>query len=359
MRLPDCTPVRGLLRCLDAGFFITAFEEEGYHTLGNLREYGEEEVSSFVGALSMPRGLDRRLLAFAYAADSGLGVAGEPVMAKVDAEDEDESPAEEPMVGPAGLTGCSRAMDPSWLRIVDPLYSACMGVENMGPFLYSLLRFIKPKVCLEIGAGYTSAFLLQALEDNQRELDCWRSWKPSAGAKMQRDGWLAPSPVSNDSEEAAGVLHCVDNLAHAGTTAHLLLGVAEQLGLEDSLRLHLDDARAFVEESEETVPTFDFVWLDGLLDFARPPPGGTLGDGIDVFLSMVWPRVAPGGFVLLHSTLTNSTVRRWLQNVEGASWGPPGAVLSLLEPHKKFQNSVSLFQKRPAGYAEPTFSKLP
>jgi len=81
--------------------------------------------------------------------------------------------------------------------------------------------------------------------------------------------------------------------------------------------------------------------------------------GIDAFFGEVWPRVAPGGYVLLHSTLTNSAAREWLGSVHDASWGPPGGVLSLLEPHKRFQNSTTLLQKRPAGYAEPVYSKLP
>lgn len=54
----------------------------------------------------------------------------------------------------------------------------------MGPLLYSLLRFLKPVKCLEIGAGYTSAFLLQALEDNHRELSFWSSWCPKT--------WIVP-----------------------------------------------------------------------------------------------------------------------------------------------------------------------
>ena len=62
------------------------------------------------------------------------------------------------------------------------------------------------------------------------------------------------------------MLHCVDNLAHSGTTAHLCMSVAERLGVERRLSLHLDDARAFLEESASSVPTFDFIWLDGTVD---------------------------------------------------------------------------------------------
>ena len=45
------------------------------------------------------------------------------------------------------------------------------GAENLGPMLYSLVRFAKPARVLEVGAGYTSVFLLQALADNAAELE--------------------------------------------------------------------------------------------------------------------------------------------------------------------------------------------
>ena len=57
--------------------------------------------------------------------------------------------------------------DQSFLRRVQPLYDMHMGVENMGPLLYSLVRFAKPRHVLEVGAGYTSIFILQALHDRR------------------------------------------------------------------------------------------------------------------------------------------------------------------------------------------------
>ena len=46
--------------------------------------------------------------------------------------------------------------------------------------LYNLVRFTKPGRILEVGAGYTSAFLLQALADNAAELEAYR--------RLRRDG---------------------------------------------------------------------------------------------------------------------------------------------------------------------------
>lgn len=60
--------------------------------------------------------------------------------------------------------------DPVFMKLVEPLYDMHMGCENMGPMLYNLVRFLKPKRILEVGAGYTSIFILQALKDNIDEL---------------------------------------------------------------------------------------------------------------------------------------------------------------------------------------------
>eukprot|EP00933_Yihiella_yeosuensis_P018045 TRINITY_DN14971_c0_g1_i1.p1 TRINITY_DN14971_c0_g1~~TRINITY_DN14971_c0_g1_i1.p1 ORF type:complete len:355 (-),score=68.05 TRINITY_DN14971_c0_g1_i1:86-1108(-) len=338
MRLPSPTPIRGLLRCLDSSFFIASFEEEGYRTVGDMREDGRETVEGFVSALGMARGADDRLLDLSFQEDDVDDSHGNGGDTK--AED-------------LAVARCSGCFDPVWLETISPLYSMHMGCENMGPLLYSLLRFMKPKCCLEIGAGYTSIFLLQALEDNAREAEAWSKWRASRTEESAKS-WLADQ--KGDPDE--GLLHCVDNFAHEHTTAPQVLRISKQLGLEKRLQLHLDDGRAFVEESKDVVPSFDFVWLDGLLDFA-PPIEKDVKAGIDAFLALLWPRISPGGHVMLHSTLTNSSVRAWVEGVGNSPWGPPGASFSFLEPTKKFQNSCTILQKRSDGYSEPIYSKLP
>ena len=87
-----------------------------------------------------------------------------------------------------------------------------------------------------------------------------------------------------------------------------------------------------------------------------------------------WPRLSPaGGYLGVHSTLTNSLSRAWLERVRGAARAGPGGggggpfagaeTVSLLEPHKLWQNSITLLQKRGDGasgeYAEPVFSRFP
>lgn len=58
-----------------------------------------------------------------------------------------------------------------------------------------------------------------------------------AGHEWPHLGWLVDDYVMNGFHW--GRLVCVDNLAHAGTSAHLLEEVAEALGLDDLLEVLL------------------------------------------------------------------------------------------------------------------------
>ena len=84
----------------------------------------------------------------------------------------------------------------AWLARARPLYAERMGTENMAPLLGALVRFVKPRVVLEVGAGYTSAFLLQALADNVAELASLRRLLRSrAAADWPHLNWLVEPAV--------------------------------------------------------------------------------------------------------------------------------------------------------------------
>ena len=171
------------------------------------------------------------------------------------------------------------------------------------------------------------------------------------------------------AEETEGVLHCVDDMSHEDTTAHLVTSTAARLGLDKSLKLHVGDAWVLHRTMDPSL-VFDLCWFD----FG-------VGRKVDEFLGHWWPRVRPtGGLVMLHSTLTNSLTRRWLDGmlaritppvpVAGEGEHPAhvaaqhaGAcdfeLLSLLEPHKRFQNSVTMLRKRVHGQTEKVYSNFP
>lgn len=328
------------------GKYAATFEEYELSTVSELLSVGgPDECSAFLASLGVTPNDQHRIVTFAY--------SHRPNMTS------------------------GSIYSPRFLRAARPLYSMHMGCENMGPLLYHLARFAKARTVLEIGAGYTSLWLLQALADNAEEL---RNYE-----QLLNEGSAAQWLVEERVREPRGppVLHCVDNLAHAQTTAHRVLAAARALGIDQLLRVHEADAwqlagswaeataAAGAEGAAAEGDLLDLLWLD----FGA-------GTRLSSFLGAWWPRVAPGGFVVVHSTLTNALTRSWLESVrappgggggdEAAGAGAPAtesaparsllgdiATLSLLEPHKRYQNSCTIIQKRADGYAEPIYSLYP
>jgi hypothetical protein len=250
----------------------------------------------------------------------------------------------------------------------------------MGPLLYSLVRFAKPRAILELGAGFTSLFLLQALADNAAECGAAAAAAAAVAAAPGGVPWLAPDFGATAAACDAAALHVVDNCAHAHTSAHRVASAAASLGLSSRLTFHDADALD-ADLPSRLAPRarhFGLVWID--LGAAH-----RLGALVDAW----WPRVDPqGGMLLVHSTLTNQAGQAWLARMrkasnEGANGSEVGdcarggssamsaspygrfELLSLLEPHKRFQNSVTLLRRRGGGaggaapWDEPTFSKWP
>lgn len=279
---------------------------------------------------------------------------------------------------------CGTCFDATFLHATSDAWAAHMGCENMGTLLYALCRFTKPRAVLEVGAGFTSIWLLQALRDNHEELrrchaaceaDGYRVGAPPPGAE-----WMVADELRARARHVP-VLHCVDNMAHSHTTAHKVREAAAALGLSAHLRLHEADAYALADEwpdvavaaaaegaggdddagGEDDAGALDLIWLDF---------GIGVGGRLDAFLSAWWPRLRPGGWLVVHSTLTNAMTRHWLEKMRArvgsaATGGEADAALSgdfrelsFLEPHKRYQNSCSWFQKR-EGYAEPVLTQYP
>jgi hypothetical protein len=228
------------------------------------------------------------------------------------------------------------------------LYNPHMGVENMGPFLYSFLRLVKRRQIVEIGAGYTSAWILQALHDNDEELERIRTLQRAGQCRLLDYPWTAGEQVEAYDEQAASLL-CIDNCEHQKETATGATAIAKSLGLDPYFSFLQCDA--FDLELEEA--SVDVLWCD----FG-------VGARMKEFAAGAWASIRPGGFLLCHSTLTNTNTRDWLETVrsqqgEDVTGLPSGEYveLSLLEPHKRYQNSISIIQKR-KGYEEPLYSKF-
>ena len=241
--------------------------------------------------------------------------------------------------------------DREFLSQAGLLYNPCMGVENLGPFLYSFLRMTKRRKVVEIGAGYTTLWILQALKDNDIELESIRSIQRSGECKLLNIDWSIHEKVECFDEEPSQLL-CIDNCEHQRETASGAGLVAKSLGLDSYLEFKRGDA--FDMKLPDS--TVDVLWCD----FG-------VGERMSEFISSAWDCISPGGFLLCHSTLTNENTRAWLEAIrrrepKEITGIEPGEYteLSLLESHKRFQNSVSILQKRSARgetYQEPIYSQ--
>ena len=167
------------------------------------------------------------------------------------------------------------------------------------------------------------------------------------------DEWATLSP-SNPSLKSS--LLCIDNCDHQKETASGAVGVAHVLGLESYLEFLKGDAFDALDTHFSEVESIDLLWCD----FG-------VGSRMKEYSSSGWKFIKPGGFLVCHSTLTNKRTREWLEGVRQGKGeditGIPAneyAELSFLEPHKRFQNSVSILQKRVGSeveYSEPIYSE--
>jgi predicted O-methyltransferase YrrM len=240
----------------------------------------------------------------------------------------------------------SSVLDAKFASHLSSLYNPHMGVENMGPFLYSFLRLTKKRQVVEIGAGYTSPWLLQALKDNDDEMDRIRELQRSDQCRLMDWPWTVPEVVEEYDQRKASLL-CIDNCEHQKETATGAEAIAKSLGLDSYFQFLRTDAFD-LELPDESV---DVLWCD----FG-------VGSRMKDFVAGAWSSLRPGGFLLCHSTLTNKNTRDWLEAVrnrqgQDVTGLPVGEYveLSLLEPHKHYQNSISILQKR-KDYEEPLYS---
>lgn len=247
----------------------------------------------------------------------------------------------------------SPIMDQNFLSHLSSLYNPHMGVENIGVFLYSFVRFTKVKRIVEIGAGYTSLWILQALKDNDDELNRIRSLQREGKCRLLDWPWTVPDVIEHHNDSPSSLL-CIDNCLHQKETATGAAAVARTLGLDSYMEFVCGDAFYFDMEDESV----DVLWCD----FG-------VGSRMQEFISKAWSSIRPGGFLLCHSTLTNQKTRDWLDAArarkgEAETGMPPDdyVEISLLEPHKQYQNSVSIFQKRRGlngdEFREPVYSEF-
>jgi hypothetical protein len=241
-------------------------------------------------------------------------------------------------------------IDQQFLEAVEPLNSAGSSTELMAPLLYSLVRSIKPRSVLEIGAGYTSLFILQALADNARTFARDRELvKEKARTVLrfveQKDmqgayrAWaLAPPAHTNPGyylEPYEPHFYCIDDFSESYSSAPKVDEIMQAMQLTRWRTFLKQDSAAPLSFSDQHVPF------------------GLIFDDANLQLEQYWDLLDPdGGVLILHNTVNaHESNVQVLDGLKARQRAAPDEleVLSLVEPHKVNQNSFTMVRRTLAG----------
>ena len=246
--------------------------------------------------------------------------------------------------------------DARFAQAVRALTAARMGTELVGPLLAALVRSTRPELVLEVGSGSTSLHLLRALADNaeavaaearlmaakQEHFD--PAWNDEAVARQHSSEvlrWLEAAPSLGRPEYYATAhrprLISVDLHSSPFSSSQRVARAVEELGLAGWYQPRDRDFRdvAQVLDADDVV---DFAWFDcgGYQEYRD-------------FVDLYWDRVRPdGGVLVLHYTLTVPNHERVLTELAAQQGSPARGsfeMLSLLEPHKLMQNSLTMIRR--------------
>lgn len=212
------------------------------------------------------------------------------------------------------------------------LESPKMGTEAVAPLLYDLVMLHRPRRILEVGGGLSTLYLLKALADSTVRGEAERGLIEQGG--VEQEGSLLDPAYHNVLPRPAR-LHMIDNLVHANTTAGKVIEVARSLGIDAPLRVHEADFIGYADKLPKDEPPFDMVWFDcGTIEYFQH------------FRRAYWPLVSRnGGLILIHSLATNFHGQMFLSELkleQATKSFSDFELLTLIEPHKRRQNSVTM-----------------
>jgi hypothetical protein len=262
-------------------------------------------------------------------------------------------------------------LDGQFVSAVGELLTPTAGTELMAPLLYSLVRSTRARCVVEVGTGYTTPFILRALEDNRsdfhRELDALKrkskdlvdpGWRALVTAKvfrnhqrffgdsMEEKRWIAAEPYAADpSHYLRGYdphLYAFDDYTWPLGTAPMVLEVVDKLGLRDKLTFIQSDPSGQKDRIAKEHLPIDLAWNDASNYWS--------------FFNEYWELLNPdGGLLLLHNTVNSSSLGNSiiLKNLMLKHFSSPidYEILSIVEPHKMNQNSFTMIRKT-AGFRD-------
>lgn len=228
-------------------------------------------------------------------------------------------------------------IDDAFQARVKPLLVPEMGTDSTAPLLYWLIRTVRPRTVLEVGMGYTTPFVAQALADNAAAVAEERALlsHPSAGE-------IQPLAYESYYEEPyAPRFVCIDRMTDPTSSAPRVLEVLGDLGLTGVCEILEADMQGSADAVRERVGMLDFAWIDTWDTLA--------------FLREYWELINPaGGILAVHYLMTYPEGRAILHYLRSLA-GPEGGrleITSLREPHRVAQNSTTLI-RRIRDYVDP------
>ncbi|MFI6084292.1 class I SAM-dependent methyltransferase [Streptomyces sp. NPDC051217] len=228
-------------------------------------------------------------------------------------------------------------IDDGFMRAVSGLIVPEMGTDATANLLYWLIRTTRPQSVLEVGMGYTTPFLAQALVDNAEAYE-------SEKALLDDPRGAETQPMAHRAyydEPYRPQLVCIDRMTDPTSSATRVLDVLDERGLTGVTSVIEADLREAAEQVRERLGLVDFAWIDTWDTLA--------------FLRQYWQLINPAGGVLaIHYLMTYPQGRAILEYAKSLA-GPDGGKLeitNLREPHRFGQNSTTLI-RRVRDYADP------
>jgi hypothetical protein len=193
----------------------------------------------------------------------------------------------------------------------EEFYREGMGTENIGSFLRALAQMVRPNRILEIGAGYTTPFLLEALINNERVFN---------------DGNLEEAYFKN--YDYAPKLVVIDDMS--------LEDLKKRPGMNNLITSkYINFIEGKFEDKADVLlnkyGNFDFVWFDC---------GGSAE--YKVFMDQYWHICS--GYVLFHFTYSDGKPNLLHNILLDKITGSP-SIFDIVEPHKNRQGSITMVNK--------------
>ena len=195
--------------------------------------------------------------------------------------------------------------------------------ENVSLFLYSLIKTCRPKNILEIGAGYSTHFIIKAIEDIQND---------------DYEFLLPKESLIENHEQYTNSYNpnftIVDNFhwQEENIKRELLKQIKQSAPYSVRLKFVEMCAKDFVLVDESP---YDFVWVD-------------FGDGTEneYIFHKFFKNLEEGGFIIIHHTCTTLIGKLFLAEMSFLNKREDlFEMMSFVEPHKTRQNSFTVFKK--------------